>query len=80
MEADNMYAIAGTASEPAPPAEGKSVNARIGPAALHLLRLHDLDASQITPTGPNGIVTKGDVLAAVSSGLKGMADAGPSKV
>lgn len=46
------------------------VNVRIGPAARVLLHEHGLSPSDIAPTGPNGIVTKGDVLQAVAGGSK----------
>lgn len=41
----------------------------IGPAVMHLLgRYPDLNLDLITPTGPNGRILKGDVLAAIDSG------------
>ncbi len=46
------------------------VNHRIGPAAAKLLRESGLRADAIQPTGPHNMVTKGDVLAAIKSGLK----------
>lgn len=49
-------------------------NVRMGPAAQHLLRSSGLKAEDIRPTGPRGILTKGDVLQAIESGAK------PSKV
>lgn len=49
-------------------------NVRIGPAAQHLLRSSGLQAEDIRPTGPRGILTKSDVLQAIESGAK------PSKV
>lgn len=45
-------------------------SSKIGPAAQLLLDGSGLAATDITPTGPGGIITKGDVLAAVSSGVK----------
>lgn len=45
-------------------------SAKIGPAARKLLAERGLTASDVTPTGPQNIVTKGDVLAAVSAGVK----------
>lgn len=42
----------------------------IGPAAQLLLQGLGLSATDVTPTGPGGIVTKGDVLAAAASGVK----------
>lgn len=38
---------------------------RIGPAALRLLRESGLSESDLRPTGPRGILTKADVLAAM---------------
>jgi 2-oxoglutarate dehydrogenase E2 component (dihydrolipoamide succinyltransferase) len=38
-----------------------------------LIDEHGLDPSQITPTGPKGNITKGDVLAAIEAGLAGQA-------
>lgn len=46
------------------------VNLRIGPAAASLLRQYKLEAQQIKPSGPHNIITKGDVLAAIESGVK----------
>ena len=43
---------------------------RIGPAAASLLRQYKLQAKQIKPSGPHGMVTKGDVLAAIEAGVK----------
>ncbi|KAK9843853.1 hypothetical protein WJX84_007561, partial [Apatococcus fuscideae] len=45
-------------------------NVRIGPAAQYLLRSSGLRAEDIRPTGPRGILTKGDVLQAIESGAK----------
>lgn len=63
--ADSKTAPSSADSAPAPrqPASNK-----IGPAALHLLNVHKLKMSDITPTGPQGIILKGDVLAFVESG------------
>ena len=51
-----------------PPAA--EANTRIGPAAKKLLQECGLSLDSITPSGPRGIVTKGDVLAAISGGQK----------
>jgi pyruvate dehydrogenase E2 component (dihydrolipoamide acetyltransferase) len=61
-----------TAPPPAPAPD------RIGPAVKKLLSESGLDASQIRGTGPRGIIVKGDVLAAVKSGMKPQAG-GPAK-
>lgn len=63
---------AGTkASEEAHPAEAtprQKASSKIGPAAYMLMQEHDLKPEDITPTGPQGIITKGDVLEALASG------------
>jgi len=43
---------------------------RLGPAARRLLEENGLSVSDVKGTGPLGIVTKGDVLAAVAKGDK----------
>jgi pyruvate dehydrogenase complex dihydrolipoamide acetyltransferase long form len=48
-----------------PPAEA---NSRMGPAARTLLQASGLGLASVRPTGPNSIVTKGDVLAAIAAG------------
>ena len=40
---------------------------RLGPAARSLLQEHKLKEEDVTPTGPLGMITKGDVLKAVKS-------------
>lgn len=52
---------------------------RASPAARILMELHALDPSSVAATGPKGIITKGDVLEAVSSGVV-RAPAQPSPV
>lgn len=47
----------------------QEVNARLGPAARILMEIYQLDVSNIIPSGPNGIITKGDVLSAKESGV-----------
>lgn len=65
-------ASSGSISSPpqteSPPAEPQHVdiNSRIGPAARMLLEQARLSLSAVTPTGPHGIVTKGDVLLAMT--------------
>lgn len=51
----------------------------LGPAARVLMEAHGLAPSQITPTGPRGNITKGDVLAAVEAGTKPAAKPAPPK-
>lgn len=43
---------------------------RMGPAARTLLAESGIPADLVTPTGPHGIITKGDVLAAMAAGVK----------
>lgn len=50
----------------------------MGPAAWHLLREGNLSPSQITPTGPKGNITKGDVLAAIAAGVGPATSAKPA--
>ncbi|KAI7843060.1 hypothetical protein COHA_003233 [Chlorella ohadii] len=45
-------------------------DSRIGPAARTLLAESGLSPEDVTPTGPHGIITKGDVLAAIDAGVK----------
>jgi pyruvate dehydrogenase E2 component (dihydrolipoamide acetyltransferase) len=54
----------------APILDQTTANHRIGPAARMLLQESGLTMQQISPTGPRGIITKGDVLAAMESGMK----------
>lgn len=59
------------ASEEAHPAEAaprQKASSKIGPAAYLLMQEHDLKPEDITPTGPQGIITKGDVLEALATG------------
>lgn len=65
---DAAAAAAPAAAEAPAPAAPR--NSRIGPAARTLLEQSGIPAELVTPTGPNGIVTKGDVLAAVEAGVK----------
>ena len=57
-------------TEPSSDGETYEVDLRIGPAAASLLRQYKLQAKQIKPSGPHNMVTKGDVLAAIESGVK----------
>ena len=57
--------------EKAQPASGVARNDHLlGPAARLLLQGAGLSVEDVTPTGPHGVVTKGDVLAAIESGAK----------
>lgn len=47
----------------------KTSFSRISPSAKLLIVEHGLDASSITPSGPRGTILKGDVLAAIKSGI-----------
>jgi pyruvate dehydrogenase E2 component (dihydrolipoamide acetyltransferase) len=57
---------AAAAAEGAPDSPPRS--AKMGPAARMALENASLSASDVRPTGPQGIITKGDVLAAIASG------------
>jgi 2-oxoglutarate dehydrogenase E2 component (dihydrolipoamide succinyltransferase) len=48
-------------------------NGSMAPAVRKLIDEHGLDPSQITPTGPKGNITKGDVLAVIEAGQAGRA-------
>jgi 2-oxoglutarate dehydrogenase E2 component (dihydrolipoamide succinyltransferase) len=50
-------------------------NGSMAPAVRKLIDEHGLDPSRITPTGPKGNITKGDVLAAIEAGLAVRTDA-----
>ncbi len=63
-------APAPAAAAAAPARPGVQANHRIGPAARMLLEEAGLTAADVAPTGPNNIVTKGDVLAAIAAGIK----------
>ncbi|CAK9271134.1 unnamed protein product [Sphagnum jensenii] len=59
------------AHAPATPAplSSSAVQGKFGPAVRKLLAESGLDASQLTGTGPHGMLVKGDVLAAMKSGV-----------
>lgn len=63
-------AAAPVAAAATPAAPGSKGARLIGPAAANLLASSGLQKSQIAGTGPGGIITKGDVLAAIASGMK----------
>ncbi|KAL3520810.1 hypothetical protein ACH5RR_018959 [Cinchona calisaya] len=56
----------------------KTSFSRISPSAKLLIMEYRLDASSITPSGPRGTILKGDVLAAIKSGI-GFAKISPSE-
>jgi 2-oxoglutarate dehydrogenase E2 component (dihydrolipoamide succinyltransferase) len=56
----------------APPGEG---NGALAPAVRKLIDEHGLDPAKITPTGPRGNITKGDVLAAIEAAQSDGAEA-----
>jgi pyruvate dehydrogenase E2 component (dihydrolipoamide acetyltransferase) len=45
----------------------KQDSLRLAPSARHLLEEHHISIERVKPTGPHGIVTKGDVLAVIDS-------------
>ena len=53
-------------------------NGAMAPAVRKLLDEHGLDPAQITPSGPKGNITKGDVLAAIEAARSGDAP-GPAR-
>jgi pyruvate dehydrogenase E2 component (dihydrolipoamide acetyltransferase) len=63
-------AAAAAAPAAAPEQQRVKANFRIGPAARKALQESGLTADDVNPTGPNNIITKADVLAAVAAGLK----------
>jgi 2-oxoglutarate dehydrogenase E2 component (dihydrolipoamide succinyltransferase) len=74
--ADGGNGAAAAPAEPEPAPEGDGEGA-LSPAVRKLLEEHGLDPAQITPTGPKGNITKGDVLAAVEAQLKDKGEAKP---
>jgi 2-oxoglutarate dehydrogenase E2 component (dihydrolipoamide succinyltransferase) len=54
-------------------------NGAMAPAVRKLLDEHGLDPAQITPSGPKGNITKGDVLAAIEAARSGDAQAGAAR-
>jgi len=63
---------AAESSAKAAPAEG---NGAMAPAVRKLIEEHGLDPAKITPSGPKGNITKGDVLAAIEAAQGGDAQA-----
>jgi pyruvate dehydrogenase E2 component (dihydrolipoamide acetyltransferase) len=61
---------ASTAGDQQTDAPAVAVSSKIGPAARTWLAESGLSISSLAPTGPGGIVTKGDVLAAIAAGVK----------
>lgn len=57
----------------------QDANARIGPAARILMESHGIEPTLVVPSGPRGIITKGDVLAALQkSGVTSASELGRS--
>jgi pyruvate dehydrogenase E2 component (dihydrolipoamide acetyltransferase) len=63
-------AAAGAPAAAAPKQQRVKANFRIGPAARMALQEAGLTTDDVNPTGPNNIITKADVLAAVAAGVK----------
>jgi 2-oxoglutarate dehydrogenase E2 component (dihydrolipoamide succinyltransferase) len=63
------------AQKPPGLAEGNG-NGPLAPSVRKLIEEHGLDPAQITPTGPKGNITKGDVLAAIEAAGNGAAAPG----
>ena len=71
-------AAAPARARPADPAARPAAaegNGAMAPAVRKLLDEHGLDPAQITPSGPKGNITKGDVLAAIEAARAGGAPA-----
>lgn len=72
-----------SAATPQEVSTGGEADGKVGPAAQRLLEENHLKASDINGTGPNGRITKGDVLSHIESRQKGgekkarQADQGP---
>lgn len=66
--AERTSDVAGTSDRAQTEAQAsrQAPNHRIGPAAHWLMAQHDLKPEDISPTGPNSIITKGDVLEAIA--------------
>jgi 2-oxoglutarate dehydrogenase E2 component (dihydrolipoamide succinyltransferase) len=62
-------------ADPAPRPAAADGNGAMAPAVRKLLDEHGLDPAQITPSGPKGNITKGDVLAALEAARAGDAQA-----
>ncbi|XP_064423165.1 pyruvate dehydrogenase protein X component, mitochondrial isoform X1 [Latimeria chalumnae] len=52
-----------------PAYQAGNLQIRLSPAARYILETHGLDPSQITPSGPRGIITKEDALKAMKAGV-----------
>lgn len=59
-----------SSAPPVVPMVSSSATGKVGPSVRKLLIESGLDISQIQGTGPRGMVLKGDVLAAMKSGMK----------
>lgn len=79
-DADNKTEVAAPPQESAAnPAAAVHRNSRIGPAAKMALANAGLAHEDVQPTGPHGIVTKSDVLAAAAAGTKPRLAAAPAQ-
>ena len=73
-EAAGAEASAKAARRPGPPNQGLAEDdGALAPAVRKLIEEHGLDPARITPTGPKGNITKGDVLAAIEAAGDGAA-------
>lgn len=59
-----------SSAPPVVPMVSSSATGKVGPSVRKLLIESGLDISQMQGTGPRGMVLKGDVLAAMKSGMK----------
>jgi 2-oxoglutarate dehydrogenase E2 component (dihydrolipoamide succinyltransferase) len=75
---EGAVAAAPDRARPADPAARPTAaegNGAMAPAVRKLLDEHGLDPAQVTPSGPKGNITKGDVLAAIEAARAGGAPA-----
>ena len=77
LKAIEAPALAPTPAAPAPSAGGSKSGVAM-PAAAKLMADNGLSASQVSGTGKDGRITKGDVLGAVASGTTATAGAAPA--
>ena len=65
-----FYCVETKASEEIPTVPKQRASSKMGPAAQRLIAENKLSKDDITPTGPQNIITKGDVLKFIASGGK----------
>ncbi|GIX25095.1 MAG: dihydrolipoyllysine-residue succinyltransferase component of 2-oxoglutarate dehydrogenase complex [Caldimonas sp.] len=70
--------VAAPAAAPAPTTAGGAKSGVAMPAAAKLMADHHLSAAQVSGTGKDGRITKGDVLGAIEAGVKPAAAPAPA--